>query len=190
MNPTSEPPTVKINIRVTPEAFRQMELPEDRDWELHEGEIIDDKFPSLADRALQFDIAKLLKQALPNDGFFVLFEMPFETGPNVRSADVGVIAQPRYSVASGAGILTGAPELVVEVRSKSNTKKDLAAYKKLCFDHGTLAFWLVIPEDRTVTVSRQDEAATSITFEPNDVIPLAPLGDAAIPVNAIFEGIV
>ena len=180
---------VRVNTRVTPQEFRGLDLPEDRQWELHEGEIVEMTSPTWIHRALQDRIADRLKAILPRNRYRVLVEMPFEPGNNERSADVGVVSIGREQGASISGVLLGAPEMVVEVWSKSNPKPELAAYKKLCFDHGTLLFWLIEPDERSVTVSLRDEPST-VTFERDDLIPLDPLVDSRLPVSEIFEGIV
>lgn len=45
-------------------------------------------------------------------------------------------------------------DLVVEILSKSNTKKEIERKRQDFFDHGTRLFWVVDPRKQTVTVYR------------------------------------
>ncbi len=57
----------------TPEQFLAMDLPEDAEYELHEGEVVRVTFPRVLHRVIQERI-----------------ELPFTVGMSVRSAGVGV----------------------------------------------------------------------------------------------------
>jgi Uma2 family endonuclease len=141
-----------ITTPVTVEQFVSLDLPESREWELHNGEIVDMGEPSLKHRRLQRQILLILERLFPNAD--VLVEYPFRIEKSVRSADVGVVmSKDRAS----DDLLEGAPELVVEVLSPSNTVTALKEYRRLCFAHGTQVFLTVDPDDRTVQVHVKDE---------------------------------
>src|SRR5690242_13099665 len=105
--------------RITVEEFDRLDLPEDRDLELQDGEVVEATFPELMHRRLQSRLSKLLEQLSPFAE--VLTEYPFQIGDrDKRSADVGIVAQDRAQ-ASGRKILLGAPDIVIEVFSPSNS---------------------------------------------------------------------
>lgn len=138
-------------------------------------------------RKIEDRLVELLKAVLPRAEYRVFSEMPFEPGLNDRSANVGVVRSDRDAIAETSGVLPGAPEMVVEVWSPSSRRTELAAYRKLCFEHGTLVFWLVHPEKRTVAVTRRDDPGKTVTFEAGERVPLAPLSEGAVGVETIFS---
>lgn len=75
-----------------------------------------------------------------------------EEGPR---PDVFVIRKDRWDLgAKTIGYPEGVPELVIEVRSPSNTDAELEEEKRAiyCADPRCLAYWVVNPEAKTVTV--------------------------------------
>lgn len=58
--------------------------------------------------------------------------------------------------------MTGAPEIVVEVLSPSNSVLELQAYQSLCLDFGTEVFLIVNPDARTVEVRRKGSRMAEI----------------------------
>lgn len=138
MGPTSTRP-------ITIEEFDKLDLPRSHNWELRNGEVVELSFPSWVHKLLQRRIARLLNQAFP--GVEVLEEMPLqvEATNDKRSADVGATTQERSQTAAAAKALVGAPELVAEVISPSNTASELKQYRRVCFANGTTIFLLVDP---------------------------------------------
>ncbi len=81
------------------------------------------------------------------------------------------------------------PDLVVEVLSPSNTRRDiedkLADYRQV----GVRECWLVSPEGETVEVlnfSRQEDAVTGI-FGSDETLRSGVLGDFILPIKDIFQ---
>ena len=58
---------------------------------------------------------------------------------------------------SPEGYLLTIPELVVEVRSKNDSRPEIAAKNDEYFDAGVELIWVIDPEARTVTVSRRGQ---------------------------------
>jgi Uma2 family endonuclease len=174
---------------ITIEEFDKLDLPRDRNWELRNGEVVEVSFPSWVHKLLQRRVARLLNQAFPD--VEVLEEMPLqvEATNDKRSADVGVTTRNRSQTAIAARALIGAPELVAEVVSPSNSATELKQYRRLCFANGTKVFLLVDPEDNTVEVYLESGKADSV-LRPGDTLRLSLFGiQAAIPVASIFAGI-
>lgn len=169
--------------------FDKLYLPNDRKWELHNGELAEMAFPAVIHKRLQRRSAHLLEQAFPDSD--VLEEYPFqvEETNDKRSADVGLTTKERGRAASVKGVLDGAPELVVEVLSPSNSAQELKRLQRLCFEHGTLLFLTLDPDDNTVEV-RLTAGKPAAVLGVEDTLQISLFGEEkTIPVAAIFRGI-
>jgi len=168
---------------LTVEQFSQLDLPPDREWELHSGEVVDMGHPSPRHRRLQRQILHILERLFPDAD--VLIEYPFSPGNlrEVRSADIGVAADRERASET---YLERAPDLVVEVLSPLNTVIALKEYRRLCLANGTKVFLTVDPNDRTVDVQLPKEK-DSRTFIAGESFAISPFGTAvAIAVDEIF----
>jgi Uma2 family endonuclease len=81
--------------------------------------------------------------------------------------------------------LRGAPDLVIEVLSPSNTAAEMAEKEKLCLENGSKEFWVVYPKLRQVKVSTPDGITT--TYRDGQEIPLRLFGGGTLQVSAIFS---
>lgn len=174
---------------VTVAEFRHLDLPEDAQYELHEGKVVRERFPNVLYRRVQNRILSRLAAAFgPKSGAMPVLELPFESGENVRSADIGVVSRSRVESATRAW-LDGAPELVVEVVSPSCGYAELTAYKRLCFGAGRESFWVVDPAEKTVTVYQNRDRSIR-AYEGAEEIPIEVAGvSVSLTVNTIFEGL-
>lgn len=110
--------------------------------------------------------------------------MRLATG-NVRLPDVAFIAKTSYPGGKRPteAIPTLAPDLAVEVLSKSNTKAEMARKLREYFGSGTRLAWLVDPKTRSVRVYTSPTASTRLegdaTLDGGDVLPgfVLPLAD-------------
>jgi Uma2 family endonuclease len=172
-----------VTAPITMEQFMKMDLPEGREWELHGGEVVDMGQPSLRHRDLQQRIRDLLVQLFP--GRDALTEYPFQMGDDeVRSADVGMTSRERRK--QSKLVLKGAPEIVVEVLSPSDTLAWLKEYRRLCFAHGAQVFLTVDPDDCTVEVHLKGKKS-SMVFGAGEQFQIETFGMAAtLAVDEIF----
>jgi Uma2 family endonuclease len=173
---------------LTIEEFDKLDLPDDRQWELHNGEVVDMGQPTFIHRDLQNVLKEILDPLFP--GHRVMIECPFkvESTNDERSADVAVVEKARAQRAREKNILDGTPELVIEVLSPSNSATEMIKYRRLCFANQTLAFWLVDSDNSAVEVSLKGQP--TVTYELSDSIPISLFGvQASIPVRDIFAGI-
>jgi Uma2 family endonuclease len=174
---------------ITIEEFDRLDLPQDRNWELHNGEIVEVSFPSFIHKLLQQRVSDLFRQAFT--GAVVLEEMPFqiEATNDKRSADVGATSGERGRESRVKGVLSGAPELVVEILSPSNNALRLKQYRRLCLDHGTVISLTVDPDENTIEAHSKGDP-TSRTWMAGEQLPIALFGEEkTIPVSAVFVGI-
>lgn len=172
---------------LTVEEFEQLDLLQDRDWELHNGEVVETPFPTLINRRLHHRLVELLNPVFQSLAV-VLMEYPFRVGDHdLRSADVGMALRGRAALVGG--IPDGPPEMVIDVLSPSNAVSALKAYRRLCQKHGTLVFWVVDPDDNTVEawLGQSDRPAL---YAMDEEIPIELFGVAhSLRLSAIFNGI-
>jgi Uma2 family endonuclease len=174
---------------LTIEEFDKLDLPQDRNWELRNGELVEVTFPLIIHKDLQLRITDLCRAAFPNA--HVLPEYPFQIPEtnDKRSADVAMTTRERGEEARKKGVLVGAPEVVVEVLSPSNSMAQLRRDRRVFFEHGTLLFLVVDPDDNTIEVYAKGEK-TALTLGIEDTLELSVFGERkTIPVREVFSGI-
>src|SRR5438128_9523227 len=88
----------------------------------------------------------------------------------LRSADVAAVITARWEQTDPEDCLQGAPDLVIEVVSPSNTTVELNDKEKLCLENGCREFWVVDPVLHQVRVSKPD--GTARTYKADQEIPL------------------
>lgn len=104
------------------------------------GEIIMHYYAEFAHGDTQGDILSLLRHFLPEGKATV--ECPISTSDGIKVADVIWVSAKRFKQIGGRAALKGAPEICVEVLSKSNTKEEIAEKKRLYFEAGAKEFWI------------------------------------------------
>ena len=87
-----------------------------------------------------------------------------------RGAYVGFVSSQRSEDAISTGELEGAPDMVIEVLSPSNTASRMYRLERLCMTNGCQEFWTVDPDDQTIRVVR---GGTTTVYERADSIPLS-----------------
>jgi len=103
---------------------------------------------------------------------------------DIRAADVGAVSRKRADDVGEDDDLFGAPELVIEVKSPWNTKKELRERAALCITHGSLEFWVVDDKRQTITILSREGIST--VYRPGDSVPLTAFGSDSISVDDIF----
>jgi|SRR5580658_2440581 Uma2 family endonuclease len=171
---------------MTVEQFR--ELPPDKGpWlhELHFGEVVTSARPPAKHYKLQVRLAHLLEVRAGNLGV-VGIEMCFRAIPefDLRAADVAFISQERWDAIDPEDNLRGAPELVVEVKSESNTWRELRERASLCLANCCQDFWIVDQEARIITATYRDGKA--VQYSEANSIPLPLFGGDGLRVADVF----
>src|SRR5215467_4319593 len=130
---------------VTVEEFRK--LPEDSGpvyHELRHGQVIAVTRPKVRRLSVQSRLRRLLENAVP-PGSLVEIEVAFRPLPEyeLRVADVAYVSSERWANAEPDDHIRGAPELIIEVLSPSNTRAEIEEKRNLCLANGCLEFWVV-----------------------------------------------
>jgi Uma2 family endonuclease len=172
---------------MTVEQFQ--ELPLDRGpvvHELHHGEVVTVTRPKAKHYRLQKRLERLLETRAGNLGV-VGIEMPFRAVPqfDLRAADVAFISQERWDAIDLEDNLRGAPELVIEVKSESDTWAELRERASLCLANGCQDFWIVDEKARTIAVIGPDGRA--VQYSQADSVPLPLFGGDGLRVADVFK---
>ena len=171
---------------MTVEEFRR--LPEDSGAVYHElrhGEPIAVTRPKYKHYVIQRRIRDLLPEAAPGRG---LVDIEFAFRPvaehELRVADVAYLSAERERAIDPDDNLRGAPEIVIEILSPSNTVSEIFDKEKLCLENGALEFWVVDPERKQVKVSTP--GGHTITYKSGQTMALEVLGNSTLAVDIIF----
>ena len=106
----------------------------------------------------------------------------------VRGPDVYYVSRERAELAGGLeGFLKLGPELTVEVKSPSETWKDLQAKIHEYFSAGVQEIWVLEPEERLVLVYRMDERPR--TLRPNELLTSSLLAGFEVTVSEFFRDV-
>jgi len=170
---------------MTVEQFRQLPEGGEFAYELHHGEAVRTTRPKARHEKLQLRLSRLLQPKLDAFGE-VITELAYRAVPefDLRVADVGVPSWKRWDAVDPNDNLRGAPDLAIEVLSPSNTQRQLRELAALCLANGTVQFWIVDPENKSVTVVTRGGRSEVYTSGASG--PLASFGAGDLPVDDIF----
>jgi Uma2 family endonuclease len=168
----------------TVEEFEQVPDPPGGRYELHHGELALVTYPVRRHGDLQRWLQKILEPFAERRGFLVAVKYPYRPLPEneVWGADVACVLRSRHYATEKW--LLGSPELVIEVKSPSNTKQEL--YDKAMTTlagEGSVEFWIADPATASVTVYSK---ATGVrVFRESESVPFALL-DCVVSVQQLF----
>ncbi len=145
-----------------PEGFR---------LELRHGELFQVAPPKFQHSRVQWQLRRLLERAAGDAGI-VTTEFGFR--PTLDNeyliADIVFASMKRWKSTDPNGYFSGAPEIVIEVLSPSNTAIEMLDKRNLCLENGSREFWIVDTDHHLVEVSTPD--AHTITYKSGQEIPL------------------
>ena len=169
---------------VTVEEYLKLPPPEGGHYELHHGEVVFVTAPKWGHKRIQ-DRLEVLLRSVAGERAYVTKEMAFRPTPEheVWEADVGLVTSERAANVADDDYLMGAPDLVIEVLSPSNTVEEINDKMSVCLDNGCLSFWVVDSKRKRVSVTEGDVTRHSAITQIISSIVLA----EPIPVKSIFE---
>jgi Uma2 family endonuclease len=169
---------------ITVEEFLQLPDPKEGHTELHHGEVVTVPPPKNGHQEKQDRILMLLKR-LAGGMYVVRMEMAFRPKPEyeVWQADVGCISLQRHAATPSDDYIMGAPDLVVEVLSPSNTAEEINDRMAICLENGCVSFWVVDQKRQRVSVT---EGKQTRHYDLSDAITCS-LFHGEIPVREIFD---
>jgi Uma2 family endonuclease len=162
---------------MTVEEFRQ--LPEDSGpvyHELRHGEVVAVTRPKLKHSLIQRNLRELLSP-IAEFGSYVDVEVAFRPLPEheLWVADVAYVSAERFHDADPDDNIRGAPELVVEVLSPSNTVTEMYERERICLANGSREFWVVDPDRAQIRVTTHER---TLVYRADDEVPV-PFGSHA-----------
>jgi len=164
-----------------------LRLPERSDTgqrhELHDGEVV--LVPPA--RPLHIKLQKRIEQlleSLAGARGVVTIEFPYRPAPNLQYwfADVAYIRRADWDAMPPNDYPVYSPAVIVEVLSPSNTAAKINRQRIVAMSAGTIEFWVVDPEKRSVQVLN---TAGTKTYTPGDTITLSWV-DGAVSVDQTF----
>jgi len=154
--------------------------------ELHHGEVVTMTRPKSKHYKLQARLADLLRLRAGDQGFIGI-EVPFRAVPqfDLRVADVAFVSRERWDAVDPEANLRGAPEMVIEVKSESNTWNELRERASLCLANGCQDFWIVDENAQTITAIAPNGGV--VQHSGADRIPLPMFGGEGLRVADVFK---
>jgi Uma2 family endonuclease len=170
---------------MTVEQFRELPEPKEGYYELHHGEPVLMTRPKHRHASIQRRLAIRLQSVL-GDAWVVWPEFSFRPTREHQlwTADVACVTSERWDAIELDDNLHGAPELVIEVLSPSNSASEINEREAMCLENGCREFWVVDPKTKTVRVATPDRK--SIAYIEGEKIPLTLLGGGELAVSEIF----
>jgi Uma2 family endonuclease len=171
----------------TVEEYEQIPDPPGGRYELHHGELVLVTWPLRQHKALQRRLRKILETAGEPLGYVVDTEYPYRPLPNseVWGADVACLLSERDQASEKW--LAGSPEIVIEVKSPSNTKDELGdkAMTTLAGE-GAAEFWIVDAKTRSVLVYTKIDGTR--LYRAPESLPVSLL-NSEISLETLFENL-
>ena len=175
--------------QMTWQAFEQ--LPDGDGWhrEIVEGELIVLPPPKSRHSGVAFAMAEALLP-LKQRGIVKLYvEAGYKLSkdpPTWIQPDVSVLRSERARATSGDDYFAGSPELAIEVVSPSETARDLNRKIDALLAGGSLAVWVIYPEEKEVRVFVP--GGSSYTRRANETLTIPELLPGwELPVAKLFE---
>ncbi|HEY2015613.1 MAG TPA: Uma2 family endonuclease [Bryobacteraceae bacterium] len=147
---------------MTFQEFLRMPEPLAGHYELHHGKAVLIPARKKLHMRVQQDLFDLLSPQLRSQGFLTI-EFAFRPASEDEAwqADVGFVLQNRWDKDDNEYFL-GAPDLVIEVLSKSNTMDEILDRQDTCLTNGCTAFWTVDPKRQIVMVTTPDRKTVTV----------------------------
>ncbi|GHU00135.1 hypothetical protein FACS1894142_8230 [Spirochaetia bacterium] len=115
-----------------------------------------------------------------------LFPREDHTDDTVLQPDLLVVCD-KTKLAKGS--CDGAPDLVIEIVSPSNTVQEIIRKFNYYLDAGVREYWVIDPDTQTVQVHvLKDGHFVSTIYKKDDTIPVSILPDLGIDLKSIWEG--
>ena len=144
--------TATTRVRFTYEDY--LNTPEDKRYELLDGELIMVSSPSIPHQRTEMKLGIRLGGFVERHDLGEMFFAPTDvilSDTDVVQPDLLFVSHARASIIAHNAI-HGAPDLVVEILSPSTARRDLTFKRRLYAKHGVKEYWQVNIDDRSVTV--------------------------------------
>jgi len=163
--------------------FERLPDPPSGHLELHHGEVVSMQPRIRSHAEIQVVFLSLLKE-LEGIGFLSI-ELPFRPATEYEywTADIGFVSKARW-LADAGNYFMGAPDLIIEILSDSNTMREMLDRQEIYLDNGCVCFCVVDPKRQTIMVTTPDR--TTRTYRRDERFVRPGILTSAIEVAAIF----
>ena len=173
---------------LTVEEFDRIPNPPGGVYELRHGEAFFVGYPDIVHKKLQRRLRELIQSLADNAGVRGVAETEFPYRPlpehELWAADMAFVSEARFNAIPRW--LLGSPEIVIEVKSPSNSKQELLDKAMTALAGGAHEFWIVDAGTRSVTVHGRT-SGTSV-YKGNQSVPVALL-NGEIDLRQLFAGL-
>ena len=190
-------PKAEANRRYTYADYKNWELKEGERYELIRGEAFAMAGPNTRHQIVSGRIFLQLGNHLegkPCRAFYAPFDVRLfydeelgEDDDTVVQPDIMVVCDKNKIGDEG---IRGAPDLVIEILSPSNTAIEMEEKRCLYRDAGVREYWVADPKNNRVTVYcfRGGEVLSAKTYESADTAPVGILPGFGIALDRVFAG--
>lgn len=147
----------KKNGKVTWAEFRNMEL-DDNDpyiYELFNGVIMKRAAPSLIHQEVSGNLFADIKIFLRQNPMGRVYSAPVDVEfdkYNAFQPDLAFVTNERSFLFEDGDYIKGAPDLIVEIISPGNVRRDRVEKKEICQQFAVREYWLIDPLSQTVEI--------------------------------------
>jgi len=180
--------------KLTYQEFRQIDFDDDSAWyELINGEIVKKQSPSLRHQRISANIHFALRiyanQTNSGEALYAPLDVVLDDG-NAYHPDVFFVKKERAFILDNPDeIVMGAPDLVVEILSKSTALYDKGIKKDIYETYGVREYWLVDPRTNTLELYTYTEQRYKLVelFEATDVLKSIALEGFELDLEDVFK---
>ena len=168
-----------------------LKTPDDKRYELIEGELIMTPSPATYHQWLSKNIEYELEKYVRGKGIGKVFYAPYDVyldDENVFQPDILFISKARSGII-GEHNVQGAPDLVVEILSESTAYNDLIRKKKLYAEFAVNEYWIVDPGEKKIEIYSLKERifVLSHSYSEKDILESPMLSELKIDLPTVFS---
>ncbi len=165
--------------------------PEDRRYELLDGDLVMVPAPKRSHQNALLDLAVDLELLMRRTGMGQVFAAPFDvvlTNTDVVQPDIIFVSTERAHIITEDNV-QGAPDLVVEILSPSTANRDRTFKRSLYARHGVKEYWIVDTRLKTIELLLLDgdDFRLAGVYGRGDTLVSPTLGGCALNINAVFS---
>lgn len=165
--------------------------------ELIKGKILQMAAPSRVHQQVSINLSTILKNAFwksPCKVYAAPFDVRLPHFSQQKNKDVVTVVQPDLCVICDPAKLDdrgciGAPDIVVEIISPGNSKREMKDKFSIYEESGVLEYWIVSPIEKAIQVFRLNEQGKYYGIQPfveDDDLTTPVLPGAQIPLQEVF----
>jgi len=165
-------------------------MPDEKRYELIEGELFMAPSPNEAHQRISGDLEFLLRQHVRENGLGFVYDAPFDvvlSDEDVVQPDILFISKERSSIITVDNV-RGVPDLIIEIISMSTSKRDKKEKNEIYSKYGVKEYWIVDPtvENIEVKVLEEDGLETIKTYTKDEMLTSQVLPDLRIDLKVVF----